>query len=59
MWELLLLAVAWLVLGCAVALLLGKAIDCGDGGVSKIAPQRQPSQKAVDEARTRDNLQLH
>ena len=42
MLELLLLAVTWLVLGCAVALLLGKAIDCGDGGVSKITPQRGP-----------------
>lgn len=47
---LLLLAVAWLILGCAVAWLFGKVIDCGDRGASPIAPQGPPSLKAADEA---------
>ena len=53
--ELLLLAVAWLLLGCAVAWLFGKVIDCGDRGASQA--QGEPSLTAADEAC--DILDLH
>ena len=45
---LLLLAVAWLLVGCAVAWLFGKIVDCGDRGASSIALQGAPRLTAAD-----------
>jgi len=46
---LLLLAVAWLLVGCAVAWLFGKVVDFGDRGASSIALQGAPSLTAADD----------